>query len=950
MKKSGVLKLLYGTASRDLDLNYKEVEGNNTLSSFVKTWLNMLETTGLDITGYDKQPAEKLIPSLRQQFLQRGWDAGLLENNILALGDKFEHHPLYRLWHLLYSYEGDKSKTGNASLIKKLQEGFGFDEDSARILAGISFTPDYGSLSAKAIRKILPFMENDGQEYSEACASAGYRHSAKSLTKEEIANRVLKEGVELLPKNSLRNPVVEKILNQMINVVNAVIDEYGKPDEIRIELARELKKSAKEREQMTSAIAKSTKEYEELAEKLRSEFGILNVSRNDIIRYRLWKELENSGYKSLYSNKYIPKEKLFSKDVEIEHIIPQARLFDDSFANKTLEYSDVNREKGNSTAMDYVHNKYGAEEAENYRQRVQKLYNDGFLGKTKKEHLLMRESEIPDGFINRDLRETQYIAKKAKEILEELVPYVVSTTGSITDRLREDWQLVNVMQELNWDKYSALGLTEVREDRDGRRIRKIKDWTKRNDHRHHAMDALTIAFTKRSYIQYLNYLNARLQKDCGDEAIINLDEYVLEDLNNVEKTQIAAVVRAIERSQLYRDGGKLRFCPPMPLDEFRAEAKRHLEAALVSIKAKNKVVTRNTNITQKAGGTNRKVQLTPRGQLHNETVYGKTKQYSLAEEKVGSSFTLEKIATVAKKAYREALLARLEEFGGDPKKAFCGKNSLDKNPVWLNSAHSASVPVRVGVVGMTETYTVRKEISKDLKLDKVVDAGIRSILKARLEEYGGDAAKAFSNLDENPIWLNKEMGITIKRVTISGVSNATALHDRHDNVGDVILDGDECRMPSDYVSLSNNHHIAIYVDSDGNYQEKVVSFFVATARATDGVPIVDRDFKKDEGWSFLFSMKRNEYFVFPNPQTGFDPNEVDLMNPDNYSLISPNLFRVQKLTTGDYYFRHHLETTVEENNALKGVTWKRITSFEKLRGIVKVRVNHLGEIVAVGEY
>ena len=251
---------------------------------------------------------------------------------------------------------------------------------------------------------------------------------------------------------------------------------------------------------------------------------------------------------------------------------------------------------------------------------------------------------------------------------------------------------------------------------------------------------------------------------------------------------------------------------------------------------------------------------------------------------------------------------------------------------------------------MTETYTVRKEISKDLKLDKVVDAGIRSILKARLEEYGGDAAKAFSNLDENPIWLNKEKGITIKRVTISGVSNATALHDRHDNVGDVILDGDECRMPSDYVSLSNNHHIAIYVDSDGNYQEQVVSFFEATARATDGVPIVDRDFKKDEGWSFLFSMKRNEYFVFPNPQTGFDPNEVDLMNPDNYSQISPNLFRVQKLATNNYTFRHHLETNVEENVLLRDSTWKRIQTTNYLKGIVKVRVNHLGEIVAVGEY
>lgn len=73
---------------------------------------------------------------------------------------------------------------------------------------------------------------------------------------------------------------------------------------------------------------------------------MIHVSRNDIIRYKLYEELKENGYKTLYSNQYIPKEKLFSKEIDIEHIIPQARLFDDSLSNKTLEYKAINIEKG----------------------------------------------------------------------------------------------------------------------------------------------------------------------------------------------------------------------------------------------------------------------------------------------------------------------------------------------------------------------------------------------------------------------------------------------------------------------------------------------------------------------------------------------------------------------------------------------------------------------------
>ena len=97
-------------------------------------------------------------------------------------------------------------------------------------------------------------------------------------------------------------------------------------------------------------------------------------------------------------------------------------------------------------------------------------------------------------------------------------------------------------------------------------------------------------------------------------------------------------------------------------------------------------------------------------------------------------------------------------------------------------------------------------------------------------------------------------------------------------------------------------------------------------------------------------MKQNEYFVLHYEETGFNPKEIDLLNPKNYALISPNLFRVQKLSSKDYVFRHHLETKVEYNKELFGVTWKRINTLSKIKDIVKVRINQVGKIEDLGEY
>lgn len=949
LDKKTIVEFL-GYKNNEWELNYSSLEGNRTNKALYDVFEKIIKTEGSEEIDFEKMPAAS-IKSIVQDFLKASnINTSILEFDAQLEGKAFEKQTSYQLWHLLYSYVEDKSATGNDELYKQLEKKFGIKKEYAQILANATFSQDYGSLSAKAMRKIYPHIKEF--EYSDACEKAGYNHSS-SKTKKENDERELKDTLKILPKNSLRNPIVEKILNQMVNVVNAIIADptLGRPDEIRIELARELKKNAKERAEMTTNINTAKILHDGIFKKLQTEFGIKNPTRNDIIKYKLYDELKSNNYHTLYTNTYIPQEKLFSKEFDIEHIIPKARLFDDSFSNKTLAPRQENINKKDETAIDFVENSFGKEALDSYLARVEMMFKlkENGISKAKYKKLLMKGTEIGKGFIERDLRDTQYIAKKAKEMLEEVCRTVTTTTGSITDKLREDWDLINVMQELNFDKYKKLGLTETIEKKDGNTKERILDWTKRNDHRHHAMDALTVAFTKRNHIQYLNNLNARSDK--------------------------GGSIYGIEQNETYKDGdGKRKF--KAPLNGFREEAKKHLENVLVSIKAKNKVVTKNKNKVKIKDGEKVKIELTPRGQLHKETVYGKLQQYATKLEKVGAKFDEVTILKVAKLKEREALLQRLKENNNDPKKAFTGKNSLDKNPIYTDAEKKNKLDEKIKLVEFEADYTIRKDISpalfKDSKKNdnfyKVVgdiyDDGVKNALinryeitKAFVEKFNEENSskdkkklleEAFSNLDKNPIWLNREKGIAIKRVTISGIKNAEALHTKKDHLGNEILDVNGKPIDVDFVSTGNNHHVAIYNDADGNLQEKVVSFYEAVERVNQKLPIIDKTYNEHLDWQFLFTMKQNEYFVFP--ATDFNPTEIDLLNPKNNSLISRNLFRVQKIATKNYMFRHHLETNVEEKKELTNVSYVSVRSCNPLKDIIKVRINHIGQIVKIGEY
>ena len=86
------------------------------------------------------------------------------------------------------------------------------------------------------------------------------------------------------------------------------------------------------------------------------------------------------------------------------------------------------------------------------------------------------------------------------------------------------------------------------------------------------------------------------------------------------------------------------------------------------------------------------------------------------------------------------------------------------------------------------------------------------------------------------------------------------------------------------------------------------------------------------------------------PSDNFDPSEVNLGEHSNLPLISQHLYRVQKFSTKYYVFRHHLETNVLDKNELMGITWRRIQMLNKLKQVVKIRLNHLGQIIKIGEY
>ena len=571
------------------------------------------------------------------------------EREVAVVTDSYVRQPLYRLWHILYSIE-ERDAMRRALITQLGMKEEDLDGGLLDQLYRLDFVkPGYGNKSAKFICKLLPQLQQ-GLGYSEACAAVGYRHS-NSPTSEEITERTLLEKIPLLQRNELRQPLVEKILNQMINLVNALKAEYG-VDEVRVELARELKMSREERERMAEGNRRREKENKAIAEKIR-ECGLF-PTKSRIRKYMLWEE---AGEKCLYCGQILTLSQcLNGDDMEVEHIIPKSVLYDDSYGNKTCACRRCNKEKGNRTALEYIRAK--GWEAE-YMERINGLLDKKAISYSKHQRLRWLKEDIPSDFLERQLRLTQYISRQAMAILQQGIRRVSASEGGVTARLRSLWGYDDILHTLNLDRYDSMGETE-RVSRQGETTEKlrIKDWSKRKDHRHHAIDALVVASTRQGYIQRLNRVSSESEREAMSEEI---------EVQKVAKTDKLSLLE--------------RWLTQRPHFSVRTVSDKVAEI-LISYRPGKRVVTRGRNIYLRHG--KKCVQsglLVPRGPLSKETVYGQIMVNG--EQQIVCKYDLHSLKAkdvdyVVDLALKKRLKELLARHGGKEKEAFAGDVYMDE--------------------------------------------------------------------------------------------------------------------------------------------------------------------------------------------------------------------------------------------------------------------------------
>ncbi len=366
----------------------------------------------------------------------------------------------------------------NEIALKRRLKGFwGFNDEEIEKLQGVwhQLEDGYSRLSLKAIRKVLPLMI-EGKRYDEAVTTV-YGDHRKQFGSEEFQKLPL-------PPKELRNPIVYKALCEVRKVMNAIIREFGRPDEIRIEMARDLKQTRLQKDRAMKQANANKKANEQAVTFFKERFGLENISGTDKLKYRLWLE---AGERCPYTGNPIPPEALLDDGlVDIEHIIPYSRCFDDSYMNKTICDARYNREIKRNQAPGEIYD----QESEEFFQLMKRIAGLP-LGKQRKFKMSGDELEKAD-WAGRQLSDTRYICREARGYLRQLYPYspdenkyVQVVAGGATAKLRHHW-----------------GINAILSDGD-------IDHKNRWDHRHHAIDAVVIALTDRALFQRISRLAAR---------------------------------------------------------------------------------------------------------------------------------------------------------------------------------------------------------------------------------------------------------------------------------------------------------------------------------------------------------------------------------------------------------------------------------------------------------
>ncbi|CAN5450085.1 type II CRISPR RNA-guided endonuclease Cas9 [soil metagenome] len=620
-------------------------------------------------------PAEKNFPGNETKALFR---KVFRKHNFIEEGEKYlnSKESLNHLWHIVYSLPEEKNIL-NALINKK------YFELPEAVIKHISKLPEfknqYASLSARAINKLLPLMRI-GKYWKEEDVNNLFQKSDKykdldkakednslpEIIRREIQKRNLKDIYdftgfptflaayiiygrhgeraneakyetiddfnvkEIIPYNSLRNPVVEKIIRETLNLVKDVWkkENLGRPDYIHVELGREMKNNNDDRKKIAEANSKNRLEKERIANLIR-ELQYSNFNENslsDVEKFRLWKESggkkgeedfdmlfkknnaefvkdadvekyrhwAEQNYRSPYTGKTIKLSELFTEKYQIDHIIPRAKFYDDSFSNKVVVEAEVNALKDNRLAIQFIEDSHGKEISLSNGETTKVLslndykeFTDNvFTSNKKKRHLKLYE--VPEGFIERQMNDTKYISRTVAQFLRPIAignetdEGVIYTSGNITSDLKNKWGLNKLWKEILKSRFERLEnilqekLILPSETKEGD-YHFAKDY-KRIDHRHHALDALVIACTSRSHIKYLNSLSSlsNNKKDKNYEEWAKW-KYILNKKKQLEN----------------QENGMTEFCTPW--ERFYLDTKEAVESIIVSHKPTSKLISKAVN-------------------------------------------------------------------------------------------------------------------------------------------------------------------------------------------------------------------------------------------------------------------------------------------------------------------------------------------------------------------
>lgn len=423
---------------------------------------------------------------------------------------------------------------------------------------------DHMMLSSEILRDLNNLMIK-GLGYDEAMTQLRYNHSDFNFEKE-------KEDL-LIPINQdeeLNNQRVIRSLSQARGIINSIIKKYGMPERINVETARELSKSMDER----NAIKKEQENNRELNEKRKEELVTLGlfpsvdkVKSFDLLKYRLWKEQSN---RCAYSLETIKIEELFNNNlVQVDHILPYSRTFDDSYFNKTLVLTKYNQEKGNKTPYELLGN---TEKWNEFNAFISNLD----ISERKKDNYLLKKLtvEMESEYRNQNLNDTKFISKYLVSYIKANlnVPKVGCPSGSITGKIRNYWHLNGLTHSLESESYYKNDKDDAKKNRE--------------NHLHHAMDALIIAVANDGVIRKVsNYERFRRYFDNKPyDVIINylksndlnfdINNYV-DEYGELIETSLKDYAKQLRDNEYFetKKNNTIRTYLPEPYNGFATEAK-----------------------------------------------------------------------------------------------------------------------------------------------------------------------------------------------------------------------------------------------------------------------------------------------------------------------------------------------------------------------------------------